>query len=458
MSAPRPARLLAAAALAATAPLGSTPAKACQDAPAQSVDPAGLAAKVDPANLRRLVDRLCSFGTRHVLSPADRPDRGIGAARRFLEEELRAISEAGGGRLLVERRPFEAEVGRARRRTLSLENLTATLPGVGPSAEKTVCILAHYDSRASGAFDGESDAPGANDDGSGTALVVEAARVLSAAPLEKTVVFLLTDGEELGLFGSRRFVEEARERGVDLYAALNFDIVGDPTGPGGREARDRIRVFSEGIPAAADEGEVARIRRLGAENDSPSRQLARFALDVHGRRGLGVLPVPIFRPDRFLRGGDHTPFLEAGVPAVRFTEVYENYERQHQDVREVDGRKVGDLPEFVDERYLADVTKLAVSLVVELAQAPSPPVVRILTAGLSHDTTLRWDPPPEEDVAGYEVLWRRTTAPDWEHVRDVGDALSVTLDLSKDDWHFAVRAYDRDGFRSPPAYPRPARE
>jgi Zn-dependent M28 family amino/carboxypeptidase len=315
--------------------------------------------------------------------------------------------------------------------------------------------MGHYDSRASGANDAESDAPGANDDASGVAVAIELARVLSKHRLDSTVVLMATAGEEQGLIGARMHARAARERGLDIRAVLNNDIVGDPTGPDGRGARDRIRVFSEGLPAQTLEGQAyANFRRHSAENDSPSRQLARYIAEIAELHDLSVKPWVIYRPDRFLRGGDHTPFNELGFAAVRFCEVYEDYTRQHQDLREEGGVRYGDLPEFVDAEYLADVARLNAAAVVHLANAPSPPSnARILTARLSNDTTIRWNPSPEPDVAGYEVVWRDTASPVWQHSRDVGDATEATIELSKDNWFFGVRAYDREGYRSPVVFP-----
>ena len=241
--------------------------------------------------------------------------------------------------------------------------------------------------------------------------------------------------------------------------------MGDPTGPGGKEARDRVRVFSEGIPTAllAEEGRamsaVRMLRTLSAESDSTSRQLARYLAEVADIHDLPVKPMPIFRPDRFLRGGDHTAFNEAGFPAVRMTEVFENYDHQHQDVRTEDGRQFGDLPEFVDTEYIAGVAKLNAAAIVNLANAPSVPGnARIIAAELTNDTTLRWEASPESDVAGYEIVYRETTSAFWQDAIDVGNTTEGTLELSKDNWFFGVRSYDNDGYRSPAAFPIAARE
>src|SRR5262249_3041066 len=240
---------------------------------------------------------------------------------------------------------------------------------------------------------------------------------------------------------------------------LSDDIVGDPSGPDGASARDAIRVFSEGMPRAASADEKARIMSLGGENDSPSRELARYVAEIAALHRTKVQPRLVFRADRFLRGGDHLSSPEKGCPAVRFGDVFERYDRQHQDVRTEGTRRFGDLPEYVDERYLADVARLNAAVLMHLANAPRPPsIVQILTKELTTSTTLRWTRSPESDVAGYEIVRRATTSPMWEHVTDAGDAAEVTLPFSKDDWIFGVRSYDREGWRSVPVLPVTARE
>jgi hypothetical protein len=241
---------------------------------------------------------------------------------------------------------------------------------------------------------------------------------------------------------------------VDIRAVLSNDIVGDPTGTAGRIHRDHVRVFSADLGERIADQELDAIRQQGAVNDSPSRQLARYVETVAHWHGMDVRPKLVFRRDRFLRGGDHTAFNRAGFAAVRLTEVEENYDRQHQDPR-TDGERVyGDVPEHVDPEYLAGVARVDAAALAHLANAPSPPGdARIVATELTTDTLLRWTAAPEPDVAGYEVVWRDTTSPRWDHARDVGTASEATLPLGKDDLHFGVRAYDRDGYRSPVVYP-----
>jgi Zn-dependent M28 family amino/carboxypeptidase len=320
-------------------------------------------------------------------------------------------------------------------------------------------MVAHYDSRATDPLDATSDAPGANDDGSGTAALLEAARVLSKRRFDATIVFLAVAGEEQGLLGSAFHAVRARADKLDVAAVLSNDIVGDPSGPDGRSSRREIRLFSEGLPRAATIEDARKIASLGGESDSPSRELARFVAEVAALHRTRVQPLLVFRADRFLRGGDHLSFNEQRFPAVRFTDVFEKYDRQHQNVRVEDGRRFGDAAEFVDADYLADVVRLNAACLAHLAAAPAPPVDgKIVATELTTDTKLRWSRSPTQDVAGYEVAWRRTTSPTWEHVVDVGDALETTVPLSKDEWLFGLRAYDREGWRSVVAFPAAERK
>ncbi len=426
----------------------------------------GVVSAVSAERVRADVDTLAGFGTRHTLSDT----RGIGAARRWLKAEFeRAVADSRRTGELTPRVSFDTHRveadGRRIGRDVDVVNVVCEIPGAMPEARgRLYYVIGHYDSRASDANDFESDAPGANDDASGVAVCLELARVLARERLDATVILMPTAGEEQGLYGARRHAAAAREHGLDVRGVLSNDTVGDPTGPGGRVARDRIRVFSEGIPAPLAMGDgslngVRTIRSLSAEVDGASRQLARFIAEVADEHDLPVKPRVIYRPDRFLRGGDHTGFNEAGFTAVRLIEVFEDYTRQHQDVRVEDGVAYGDAAEHVDAGYLADVVKLNAAALVHLANGPSVPAnARIIAADLTNDTTLRWEPSPEPDVAGYEVVWRETTSVVWDHASDVGDVTEATIDLSKDNWYFGVRAYDADGYRSPVAFPRAARE
>ncbi len=426
---------------------------------------------ISPERIRADVDTLAGFGTRHTLSDTESETRGIGAARRWLKREFETIARESGRtgaeamRISFDTHRVQAD-GRRIFEDVDVVNVVCEIPGSMPEArERLYYVIAHYDSRNLDANDSEGDAPGADDDASGVALCLELARVLSKQRLDATVVIMPVAGEEQGLFGSRLHAKALADAGKNVAACLSSDVVGDPTGPGGREARDQIRLFSEGLPANLFQGDddamkkLGSIRRYATESDSPSRQIARYIDRVARIHDLPVKPMLVFRPDRFLRGGDHTGFNEAGLPAVRFCEVYETYERQHENVRTESGVRYGDEPEFVDEGYLADVTRLNAASLVHLANAPgSPANVRVLVASLANDTTLRWDARPEPDIAGYEVVWRETTSPVWQRSTDVGNVTEATVDLSKDNWAFGLRAYDRDGYRSPVSIPRAARE
>lgn len=421
--------------------------------------------EIDGDKLRESVERLAAFGTRHTFSETQSDWRGIGAARRWIRERLVAAAEASGRsddeamRVYFETHPVAAD-GRHVPRPVEVVNVIAELPGSSPEArERRYYVIAHYDSRASDPADPTSDAPGADDDASGVAVVLELARVMAPRRWDSTLVFMATAGEEQGLLGARLHADAAREAGLDIRAVLSNDIVGDPTSPGGGEYREQVRVFSEALPAELPPEKLAEIRRLGSENDSPSRELARYAARVAARHRTGVRPMLVFRRDRFLRGGDHSAFNDAGFPAVRLTEVAETYSHQHQDVRTEGGIAYGDLPEHVDTGYLASVARLNAAVLGHLANAPEMPAdARIVVSGLDAETELRWSRGNEPDLAGYEVVWRPTDTPYWQDVQDVGDVTSVTLPINKDNYFLGVIAYDRDGYRSPVAFPLVARD
>jgi Zn-dependent M28 family amino/carboxypeptidase len=429
------------------------------------VEVSRIVEEVSADRLESDLQTLVGFGTRHTLSETGSDTHGIGAARRWIESEFRAIADASGRtgedaiRVEMDRHWVEPD-GRRITRRVEVVNPMLVIPGTMPEARgRMYYVVGHYDSRASDPNDATSAAPGADDDGSGTVLTMELARVFASRRFDATVVFMPVAGEEQGLFGSRLHAKMARERGWDIRGVLSNDIVGDPTAPDGSRHDDRIRLFSEGIPVGSTADEAMAIRRMGGENDSPSRELARYVAMVAAWHDLPVQPWLINRPDRFLRGGDHTGFNESGYAAVRFCEVEENYDRQHQGVRTENGRRYGDEIGFVDFEYLRGVAQVNGAALAHLANAPSVPGnARIIAAELTNDTTLRWDASPEPDVAGYEVMVRDTTEQQWRALRDVGDVREATVPLSKDNWFFGVRAYDGEGHRSPVAWPRAARE
>jgi len=417
--------------------------------------------RISADNIRATVERLVSFGTRHTLSATNSETRGIGAARRWIIQEFERYAAESGGRLDVETQSFVHPAdGKRVLRDVEIVNVIATLPGTNPTArDRVYLVTAHYDSRAGDPNDATSDAPGANDDASGVAAVMEMARVMSPLEFEATIVFALVAGEEQGLIGSRHMAAHYKRNGVNIAGMLTNDIIGNTLGSNGVRDRRHVRVFSEGVPVAETDAQRTVRMAAGSENDSPARQLARYVDDVAERHVPGLDVVMIYRRDRFLRGGDHTAFSEQGFPAVRFCDVNEHYDRQHQDVRIEGDREYGDLPAFVDADYVAQVTRVNAAALASLASAPAPPAnARIVTAKAEHTTTLRWDANTERDLAAYEVVWRDTTAHQWQHVlRIAADLTEFTHPLSKDNYIFGLRAVDRDGFPSVVAYPRPAR-
>jgi hypothetical protein len=417
--------------------------------------------QVSAERIRQNIVKLTSFGTRATLSAQDTDSitagRGIGAAREWIKSEFERYSKDCGGCLEVKTDSFTEPAADRIPQPTVISNVYAVLKGTDPeNAKRIVLVTGHYDSRNSDAIDGKGDAPGANDDGSGTAVSLECARVLSQMKFPATIVFLTVAGEEQGLNGSKHFAKLAKEQGWNIEAALNNDIVGGDKSA--EQDHSVVRVFSEGLPAAATEQDIRRIRGLGGESDSGSRQLARYIADVGRTYDAGVRPLLVFRLDRYLRGGDHYSFNQQGFAAVRFTEFREDFHHQHQNVRTENGIEYGDLPKFVDFDYAARVARLNAATLAALASAPAPPVnVHLLTKDLENDSTLTWEAPPGGLASGYEILWRSTTNPEWEHVQKSGNVLRTTLKLSKDNVIFAVRAVDAQGHRSLPLVPLPER-
>jgi len=450
----RTAILVAGVLVAAQAGVGQNP-------PGMTADPK-IAAALQQVSAQRIqsdIEKLVSFGTRLTLSAQDAQSiaagHGIGAAREWIKAQFEQYSKDCGGCLEVKTDSFTEEPMDRIPKATEITNVYAVLKGTDPAqAKRIVLVTGHYDSRNSDTLDVNGDAPGANDDGSGTTVSLECARVLSKLKLPGTIVFLTVAGEEQGLNGSKHFAKMAKDEGWQIDAVLNDDIVGGDKSP--EQDLSLIRVFSEGLPVAATDQDIRRIRGLGGESDSTSRELARYLSEVGRAYDTGVKPMLVFRLDRYLRGGDNYSFDEQGFTAVRLTEYRENFHHQHQNVRTENGIEYGDLAKFVDYEYVAHVTRLNAATLAALAAGPGMPGnVHILTKELENDTTLTWDAEP--GATGYEVLWRATTSPEWEHAQDVGNVTRTTLKVSKDNVIFAVRAVDAAGHKSLPVVPVPER-
>lgn len=441
------------------------------DAP-QVAYPTDVVNAISADRLNDTIHKLESFGTRHTMSDTTSDTRGIGAARRWIKSEFeRYATDSPRKGDLAPKVYFDTHLqkadGRRVRTDVDIVNVVMELPGSDEAVrDQRVYVIGHYDSRATSAMDATADAPGANDDGSGTAIVIELARVLSHHEFDCTIILMAVAGEEQGLYGARAHAQWAKENKIPIRAVLSNDIVGDPTSPFHPDRDMRVRVFSEGLPVMNLPGEEApttsrmirwieQHQRAGSLDESNSRQLARHiaAMSEAAPTDIPVMPLMVFRRDRFLRGGDHTPFHDYGYPAVRFSEVDENYDRQHQNVRSEDGVQYGDLAEYIDSEYVRGVAIVNALALVNIANAPEAPTdARIVTTGLSYDTLVRWDA-SDGDVAGYEIVTRATTEPNWSDAIDVGNVTEAKIPLNKDNYFFGVRAYDADGHRSPVIFP-----
>jgi hypothetical protein len=425
-------------------------------APVRNRTIANVVREIDARNIEATIRKLVSFGTRNTLSEQNDPKRGIGAARDWLYAEFLKAAEASGGRMTVEKQSYEqAKAPRVPQPTI-ITNVVATLKGT-QSPDRIYVVSGHYDSMCNTPVDAKCDAPGANDDASGTAAVLEMARVMAKYEFEATIVFMAVAGEEQSLLGSTHFAEQAKQKNRNVDAMFTNDIVGNTLGGNGVRDRGQVRVFSEGVPSNETVAEATTRRSVGGENDSASRQLARFIKETQETFLPQFKVMLVYRRDRYGRGGDHIPFLERGFPAVRFTEVNEEFRHQHQNVRVENGVQFGDLPEFVDFAYIANVARVNAASLAALALAPSRPKgVMIFSQRLSNDTELKWDANTEPDLAGYEIVWRDTTAAVWTNSKAVGNVTGFTMKgMSKDNYFFGVRAIDKDGNRSPVTYPKP---
>ena len=425
------------------------------ETPAPSADQPVLrviAADVDAKALESTIRSLVGFGTRHTLSDTKSDKRGIGAARRWTKARFEAISKDCGGCLTIET-PSQTFTGKRAPNGVVIEDVLAIQKGT-TDPNRVIIIAGHIDSRVTDVMDFTSDAPGANDDGSGTAAVLEAARVLSKHKFPATLVFAVLSGEEQGLLGGKVMADYAKANGWKVEADLNNDIVGNSRGISGLIDNTHVRIFSEGTKAVETQEQANGRRYNGGEVDSPSRNLARY-MDVLADRYLTNFDVKmVYRTDRFGRGGDQVPMLEAGFPAVRVTESVENYDHQHQNLRTENGKVYGDTIEGVDFTYLAQVTRLNLVTMATLASAPKPPSDVKIAGAVGADTKVSWAPTP--GATGHRVWWRSTTEPTWTASRWVPEGDTVTLkDVVIDDYFFGVSSITADGWESPVVFPGP---
>lgn len=420
---------------------------------------AAMVKEVNADSLQSYIKSMVAFGTRSTVSSVTDKKKGIGAARNWVLMKFNEFAAGSGGRLtaFVDTTTYAAD-GRRVKEAINLGNTVATLKGTDPSDNRIFIISGHLDSRRTDVLDGTNDAPGANDDGSGSAAVLECARVMSKHHFSATIVFVTVSGEEQGLLGSGYMARKAKAAGWNIEAVLNNDIMGsNNSNETNIIDNTRVRVFSEGL-AFVDTGRiVSRIRSMGLENDGKSRQLARYVKEIGERYVDNLQVVMVYRPDRFLRGGDQAPYQENGYAAVRITEMNENFYHQHQDVRTEKGVVYGDLPEFMDFEYLRKNTAMNLSNLANLAKSPGMPQdVKVEVRGLGNGTQLSWKAPAYGKPRGYYVMMRETTSAVWEKKIYV-EGTEVNLPYSKDNYFFAVQSVSSDGNESLPVVPVPGR-
>lgn len=423
--------------------------------PAPPIDSriAAMVNAVSASDVKAIDTRLVAFGTRNDFSDElHSSTRGVFAARDWIRSQFEQAAKSSGGRMTVTLDTFTHPKTARTPRAVVESSIIATLKGEqgGP----TYVMSSHYDDCNGDCTDGMHDAPGADDNGSGTSAVIAAAKAMAGTRFRGTIIFAVFDGEELGLWGAEHFANELKANGTNVVADLNNDIIGTPDAPSGSPDADEVRVFSEALPAGAKD---AFVNLVGSENDSPSREIARFAKATAERYVAPMHAVLIYRADRFLRGGDQEMFTAAGFPAIRFVEIHEDFRHQHQDVRVQNGVQYGDLPQYVDFDYLARVTKMNVAALGALALGPDEPrQVELVTKHLSNDSTLRWKAAPGDSQ--YEIVWRETTSPVWQYAKNVGNSTEATVPVSHDNYILGVRAVDANGLYSPVVYPVPTRK
>lgn len=413
--------------------------------------------EVSADSLRAHINALVSFGTRHTLSNTTDAKRGIGASRRWVFSKFQQYARQSGGRMTAMIDSWTLQPDNRRiDKAADMGNVMATLKGTDPNDNRIFLVSGHIDSRVTNVMNRESDAPGANDDGSGTAAVIELARVMSKYSFPATIIFVAVSGEEQGLLGAEHLAEKAKTENWSLEALLNNDIMGsNHSNETNIIENTKLRIFSEGLPAFQTAERAANIRQYGNENDGKSRQLARYVKEVGERYVDNLDIVLIYRNDRYLRGGDHTPFVTRGFPAVRITEMNENYNNQHQDLRVENGVEYGDYAKHMDFEYLRKNTSVNLASLANLAKAPAvPQTVTIDVRNLTNSTALYWQAPKSGKVRGYYVLMRETNWPYWQK-KFFTTKLGMTLPYSKDNYFFAVQAVSEDGNESLPVLPQP---
>jgi hypothetical protein len=462
------AAVMAAAApiLAQAAPAHATPALAAPTGlrPAQDrgkVDPAlrALIRRIDPKRIHATDLRLTQFGTRHTLSSQTDPVRGIGAATAWVTQQMQAIAATSHGNMTVQQQTFTQPVGSTIPVPTQITNIIATLRGTA-SPERFYVVTGHLDSRVTDVLNFTDDAPGADDDGSGVACVLELARVFATHQFPGTIVFGIVSGEEQGIFGSTFMAGQMAAAGNDVQGMFSNDIIGASHSFDGHKPDPfTVRMFLEGVPTNVTSNQIALLQSVGGENDSLSRQLGRFVNSVAPKHLTGMDIRLIWRRDRYLRASDHVSFQGQGYPAARFTEPRENFNHEHQNVQVVNGVQLGDLIDFVDFRFIARVARVNAAALWGLASSPGTPknaqihTTPPATFSGTNLTTLGWTANPQTHLKGYEVVMRETTDSDWTEALPVGNVTSVTLDISKDNVQFGIRAVDGNGNRSPVAFP-----
>jgi len=418
-----------------------------------------MISQISAENLEKYVRKLVSFETRHSLSTRTNQEKGIGAACNWVKSQFESFAKVSNGRLIVKLDSFFVEPdGRRITRKILMTNPMAILKGTDPNDNRVFIVGGHIDSRATEANDSTSTAPGANDDASGVAAVMELARVMSKYEFPATIIFVAFSGEEQGLYGATHLAKKAKEENWNLVAMLNNDMIGNSfSNETFLKDNMQVRVFSEGVPFYETD-EMKNLRQsTNQENDSRSRQLARYIKEI-GERYVDQLEIKlVYRNDRFLRGGDHTPFNRQGFTAIRFCEMNENYDHQHQNIRKENGIQYGDLPEFVDYEYARKITAVNLAVLANLAFAPAQPQnVGIVVKEVTNKSTLKWEKPVGKNPKGYFVLLRETFQPFWQK-KIYTEQTEITVPYSKDNYFFAVQSVDENGHESLPVWPKPIR-